>query len=85
MEILFAFNTTSAAILAEQTLLSSGLPVKVMPLPSKIKAGCGICLRLPPQHVQKAVQLLARHPVAEYQLYARTRVAGGSHYTPYTL
>lgn len=46
MEYILAFESTHHAIQAERILLQAGLPVTVMPLPAKIRAGCGICLRL---------------------------------------
>lgn len=45
-DLVITFVGTHAAIMGEQVLLASGLPVRVMPLPSRISAGCGICLRV---------------------------------------
>lgn len=59
-EILFTFDSTAHAIAAEQLLLAKGLGVTVMPLPAAIHAGCGICLRLPPQLLPAALQEIGR-------------------------
>ena len=46
MAYILTFANTHAAIFAEKALLQAGYPVGVMPLPSSIKAGCGIALRV---------------------------------------
>ncbi|WP_088225111.1 DUF3343 domain-containing protein [Desulfosporosinus sp. FKB] len=46
MSYILTFANTHAAILAEKALLQAGYSVGVMPLPSGIKAGCGIALRV---------------------------------------
>lgn len=83
MEILFAFENTTDAITAEQVLLSGGLPVTVMPLPGSIRAGCGICLRLPSAQISSARAALAAKNIHQYRLYTRTTSGGGSQYAPY--
>lgn len=46
MSYILTFANTHAAIFAERALLQAGFPVGVMPVPSSIKAGCGIALRV---------------------------------------
>lgn len=46
MSYILTFANTHASIFAEKALLQAGYPVRVMPLPSSIKAGCGIALRV---------------------------------------
>lgn len=46
MSYILTFSNTHAAIFAEKALLQVGSPVGVMPVPSEIKAGCGIALRV---------------------------------------
>ncbi|AET69666.1 Protein of unknown function (DUF3343) [Desulfosporosinus orientis DSM 765] len=46
MSYILTFANTHAAIFAEKALLQAGYQVGVMPLPSGIKAGCGIALRV---------------------------------------
>ncbi|WP_068963259.1 DUF3343 domain-containing protein [Desulfosporosinus sp. BG] len=46
MSYILTFANTHEAIFAEKALLQGGHSVGVMPLPSSIKAGCGIALRV---------------------------------------
>lgn len=46
MSYILTFSNTHAAIFAEKALLQAGYTVGVMPMPSGIKAGCGIALRV---------------------------------------
>ena len=46
MSYVITFPNTHMAILAEKYLLEGGFSVGVMPVPSSIKAGCGIALRV---------------------------------------
>lgn len=46
MSYILTFDNTHAAIFAEKALLQAGYPVGVMPVPSGIRAGCGIALRV---------------------------------------
>jgi len=43
---ILTFANTHEAIFAEKALLQAGYQVGVMPIPSGIKAGCGIALRV---------------------------------------
>lgn len=83
MEILFAFEETGAAIAAEQALMEANIPVKVMSLPSAIKAGCGLVLRVPPQDAVKAASHLSAAGFAGYTCYTRTVENGQSRYEAY--
>lgn len=71
-EILFAFPSTSCAILGEKVLLAESLSVTVMPLPASIKAGCGICLRLPPEQQAQATEILNKQKDCSYSIYKKT-------------
>jgi hypothetical protein len=42
-----------------------------MPLPSKIRAGCGICLRIIPEEIKAALKTLAKMNIEEIGLYSR--------------
>lgn len=46
MLYILTFADTHSAIFAEKALLQAGYQVGVMPIPSGIKAGCGIALRV---------------------------------------
>lgn len=83
MEIVLTFARTNDAIHAEHVLLRAGLPVQVMPLPSAIRAGCGICLRLPQLRFNEAAALLQTAKIPVESVHARTVSAGRSEYTPY--
>lgn len=60
MDIILAFPTTRHAILGERLLLEADAPVRVMPRPGKIAAGCGICLRVPLEWRDRAHAVLER-------------------------
>jgi hypothetical protein len=71
MEAIISFENVTQAIQAEQALLEAGFPVTVMPLPSSIRKGCGLCLRLPPERLEKAVSHLAQSGVSRSALFMR--------------
>lgn len=77
-----AFAGTSDAIKAEQALVNAGLHVRVMNLPSSIRAGCGICLRLGPDDYTTASRLLNAAGVAPQGVYERHPSPTGSTYLP---
>lgn len=85
MEILFAFKSTNHAIRAEQLLLQVGIGVKVMPLPSAILAGCGICLRILPDAYKVAMAVLCGETICVQGTYTRSVEHGKSVYMPYTV
>ena len=58
MEYIITFDSTNHAILAESILCEQNIKVKVAPLASQIKAGCGITLRLSPDDLEQAMQVL---------------------------
>jgi hypothetical protein len=72
MEVVFTFSNTNYAIQAERTLLSANLKVKVMPLPSAIRAGCGLCLRLHEKDSKKAQNILENINIPAEQIFIRT-------------
>lgn len=55
MAYILTFANTHAAIFAEKALLQAEYSVGVMPLPSGIKAGCGIALRVADYIVSNAL------------------------------
>ncbi|MDR1580055.1 MAG: DUF3343 domain-containing protein [Synergistaceae bacterium] len=58
MEAIISFKSVSHAIRAEGALLEAGLPVTVMPMPSDVREGCGLCLRLPSDRLDEALRRL---------------------------
>lgn len=60
-------------------MLDEKLQVGVMPLPSQVRAGCGICLRISAEQIKKALQILLAKNIEEFDIYAR--VEGERGYT----
>jgi hypothetical protein len=83
MELLISFASVNDAIAAEAALADAGLPVRVMSLPSAIRAGCGICLRVDSPRLAAARATLAARGIAPGGLYTRTPAGAGSTYLPY--
>jgi len=72
MEYIITFKNTNFAIKAEQCLLEQKLRISVMPLPSQVSAGCGICLRVKPDEIRPALEILAKKNIDEIGLFSRT-------------
>jgi hypothetical protein len=81
MEYIITFNNTNKAIKAEQCLLSQNIFAGVLPLPSQISAGCGICLRIRAEDVESALRILKDNNVNEIGLYTRVPENNGFKYT----
>ena len=82
-EILFTFGSTADAIAAEAALQNAGLAVRVMSLPSSIRAGCGLCLRVSPAHAKAAAQVLQNASIPAQDIYKRQATGAQSTYTPH--
>ena len=80
MEYIITFKNTNIAIKAEQCLLEQRLKVSVLPLPSHISAGCGICLRINQDYIKPALKALADRRIDEIGLFTR-EVNGQFSYT----
>lgn len=83
MEIIFTFSGANYAIWAEQALLGENIPVKVMPLPPEIGAGCGLCLRVAPEDAQKAIGVFAGKTIPAERIFKRESENGKSRYSLY--
>ncbi|RKD29282.1 DUF3343 domain-containing protein [Lacrimispora algidixylanolytica] len=70
-DILFTFHNTHHSILAEKILLEANIPVKVMPMPEVITAGCGLCLRLPEADGLCAYHLLKSSSISPRGIYRK--------------
>jgi hypothetical protein len=81
MEYIITFKNTNFAIKAEQCLLEQKLQVGVLPLPSQISAGCGICLRVNQDEIKQALEALAGKSVDVQSLYSREAENGQYAYT----
>ncbi|MCL2619324.1 MAG: DUF3343 domain-containing protein [Defluviitaleaceae bacterium] len=82
MEYIITFTSTSFAMKAEKTLIAQKLQVGVLPLPSQISAGCGLCLRIKPKEIQPAMTLLLDAQLGEVGLYSRLMENGRYVYQP---
>ena len=71
MEYIVTFKNTNFAIKAEQCLLEQKLRVSVLPLPSLISTGCGICLRIKPDEIKSALDILAEKNISGIALFLR--------------
>lgn len=81
-EVMIVFDRTACAIQGEGVLLEGGLCPLVMPLPSRLRAGCGICLRVRPEMAKEATALLGAKSVDFAGLYLRRVQHGASEYEP---
>ena len=75
MEYIITFENTNHAIRAEQCLLERKLNVGVLPLPSQISAGCGICIRLASDEIKEALEVLSETNTAEIKIYSKENCA----------
>ena len=66
--------------MAEQELAGSGFPVRVMPMPSGIRGGCGVCLRFSPEGFEGASEFLLQRGFADAQAYWREEIDGAAYY-----
>jgi hypothetical protein len=80
-EVIICFESTTQAILAEQTLLEKALNVRVMPKPSAIQAGCGFCLRFLPEDIEKVVPCLADCGIVVTAIYRMEESGGKASYS----
>ena len=76
IEYVLTFKNTNFAIKAERFLLAEKLKIGVMPLPSQVSAGCGICLRVSEGELERALSILDDKHIGEVGLYSRTCEGG---------
>lgn len=81
MELIVTFKNTHYAICAEQAALSSGIQVSVMSLPSNIQAGCGLCLRVSGDKLDKLKQVLTTDNILYSGVYQRRVIPHSDCYT----
>ncbi|MDR2892701.1 MAG: DUF3343 domain-containing protein [Deltaproteobacteria bacterium] len=81
MEIVFTFHSTHDAINGERLLLSGGVKVKVMALPSSLGAGCGLCLRVAKDELDRSRGLLSEVDIHPQAVYAKNLENGKAVYT----
>jgi len=81
MEYIITFKNTNFAIKAEHCLLEKKLSVSVLPLPSQISSGCGICLRVNQDEIKAALKALVDKKIDEISLFSRQTGHGRFSYT----
>lgn len=81
MEVRFhlaAFQTTTAAVTAQQLTRREGITAAVMPTPRSLQASCGLSLRFAPEVSDQVDRLLAEELDADvYSLYKAVRTEDG--------
>jgi hypothetical protein len=80
LEYVLTFRNTHDAIYSEK-LLAKKISVRVMALPTRIDAGCGICLRVDPDYLEQAQRLLAQQDVKPGGIYRAEILNGEAIYT----
>ena len=63
------FATTTGAMAMEQACRAAGLPGRLIPVPRRITAGCGICWAAPPEARQALEELVIREQLDVDGLY----------------
>lgn len=71
MSIVFTFSSTHKVITGERALLDKGIKVEVIPLPSGIGAGCGLCLQIARADCEAARALLSENNAAPQSAHIR--------------
>lgn len=81
MSIVFTFSSTHKVITGEKALLDKGIKVDVIPLPSGIGAGCGLCLQIGRSEFEAAQALLLQSKSEPQSAYLKAYTAGSDSYT----
>jgi len=81
MEYIITFKSTHLAMKAEQYLLDEKLTFIMIPLPSQISAGCGICVKASSDGIEKALKTLKDKQVDGTALFSRIMENGRYVYT----
>lgn len=82
MEAVLTFRNTHGAVNGERVLLEGGLAVRVMPLPTCLGAGCGLCLRVDGTDLEQALQILAESKIEVQGLFWKERLGRRTEYRP---
>ena len=76
MQTLIAFQNPHYVMMAERILKREGIRVFVLPLPAQISAGCGLCLAVEPEDMEKSVQALLKNNIEAFEVYTKTMKDG---------
>ena len=66
--------------MAERELAGEAFAVRIMPTPSEVRGGCGFCLRLALEDVERAAALLSRRGFADAEAHLRVETGGAASY-----
>ena len=66
---LYTFNNTHNVILGEKAMIAKELPVEVIPIPAAVSAGCGLCLVLPTEDLQRGIDTLESSQIEIQNVY----------------
>lgn len=70
-ELILTFRAASEAIAAEKSLIELGVGARVMPLPSTIAEGCGICIRIDDTEFAQAHAALTQNGITPKAIWRR--------------
>lgn len=79
-ETVFTFPNTANAVAGEQALLAASVAVRVMPRPSALGEGCGICLRVDEEERERSEAVLRDAGVRVEAVFLKTRENGTTCY-----
>ena len=63
------FSTTTHALEAERLCKENKLPGRLIPVPTKISAGCGMALSISPEYSEAVKQLFEKEKLAVEGIY----------------
>lgn len=69
VQCLVTFNTTTDAMAFEDAAKEAGLEGRLIPIPTLIKAGCGLAWRENPQKRSQVERILKDHKIAYDKIY----------------
>jgi len=55
---ILTFENTHQAIACEKAMQNQGLPVRIIPVPTELTAGCGLALRFDEEHFTPVLEVL---------------------------
>ena len=70
MEIVYTFSSTHAVIAAEANILSAKIKAKVRPIPTVIRAGCGLMLCISVDDKPQADKILSEKNIPVEAVYS---------------
>lgn len=66
---LVAFHTTTEALALEEAAHTSGVPGRLIPIPTQITAGCGLAWRMAVEEKEKMIALLRDRGLSYENVY----------------